>query len=89
MYKLPDSIPHYMNCPSCLPGGLNWDNQLAKLEWQKQSTRFYLAYYCNACKNGWTTTESDEISFKYHEIKERSLTRINKIKKVYELSKAL
>lgn len=45
--NLPNSIPHSINCPSCIPSGLNWKEQLAELEWQMDTSGyFYLSYYC-------------------------------------------
>lgn len=80
---LPSSIPNSMNCPSCMPAGLSWNEQLAKLEWQMYKSGYsYLVYYCDNCKNGWTTTESDEISLKFRNNKKRSEKRKYKIKKI-------
>jgi hypothetical protein len=83
--KLPNSIPHSIKCPCCVSNGC--DEQLAKLEWQKYSSNSseHLSYYCDNCKNGWTTNESDELSFKYFQNKERSINRKNKINKINEL----
>ena len=73
---LPNSIPHSIECPTC-------SNSFAKLEWQKDTWGFdYLVYYCENCKNGWTTSESDEISIKSRQIKKRSELRKLKIKKL-------
>jgi len=81
--NLPNSIPHSINCPSCMPSGLNWKEQLAELEWQvDNSGYFYLSYYCKNCTNGWTTNDSDEISLRQRKIKKRSLLRKDKIKKI-------
>ncbi len=74
--KLPDTICHSIECPSC-------SNDFSKLEWQKDiSGNDYLAYNCSFCKQSWTTTESDEISIKYRNIKKRSIKRKNKINKI-------
>lgn len=68
-----------------MPSGLNWKEQLAELEWQMDTSGyFYLSYYCKNCRNGWTTTESDELSIKYRNIKKRSERRRVKIKKINE-----
>lgn len=79
--KLPNSIPHSLNCPySC--------HSKAELEWQKAnpgSVTKTLVYYCHECKNGFTTTESDTISLKHYNNKKRSLLRKDKIKKINEL----
>jgi hypothetical protein len=84
--KLPDSIPHSLNCP------YSWRHQQyhskAELEWQKAnpgSVVKTLVYYCHVCKNGFTTTESDTISLKHYNNKKRSLVRKDKIKKINEL----
>lgn len=83
--NLPNSIPHSIECPSCVPSGLNWDVRLAVLEWQKDTWGFdYLVYYCENCKNGYTTTESDELSIKTRHIKKRSEIRKLKVKKINE-----
>lgn len=80
---LPNSIPHSVNCPSCMPFGLNWKGQLAELEWQTDTSGyFYLSYYCRNCTNGFTTTESDTISLNRYNSKKRSLFRKDKIKKL-------
>lgn len=75
---LPDSIPHWVDCPYC---GVS----KAKLEWQNAnpgSVVETLVYYCDRCKNGFTTTKSDTISLKHHNSKKRSLLRKDKIKKL-------
>jgi hypothetical protein len=80
--KLPDSIPHSLNCPySC--------HSKAELEWQKApgSVTKNLVYYCHECKNGFTTTESDTISLKHYNNKKRSLVRKDKIKKINDNEK--
>ena len=71
---LPKSIPHSINCPSC-------QEHLANLNWDLHITTGskYLRYYCDSCKNGFTTTKSDEISLKNYHNKKRSLVRKNKI----------
>jgi Zn finger protein HypA/HybF involved in hydrogenase expression len=80
---LPKNIPHSVKCPRCVPSGLNWDENLARLEWQKDTWGFdYLVYYCENCKEGFTTTKSDELSIKTRQIKKRNLIRKNKIKKL-------
>lgn len=83
--KLPDNIPHSLDCP------YQWKHQQynysAKLEWQKAnpgSVTKTLVYYCHVCKNGFTTTESDEISLKHYYSKKRSIVRKNKIKIINE-----
>ncbi len=75
---LPDSIPHWLDCPYCT-------SFEAKLEWQNAnpgSISKSLVYYCDGCKNGFTTTKSDEISLKYYHSKKRSVYRKNKINKL-------
>lgn len=87
--NLPNSIPHSINCPNCIN---NWDvsklkyvEKIANLEWQKERGDYYLVYYCSSCKNGWTTNESDELSYKHKLSVERSIVRKNKINKLNEL----
>jgi len=84
--NLPKSIPDSIKCPTCMPFDTS-SEQLAKLEWQKYpgSLTEHLAYYCENCKNGFTTTESDEISLKRYNNKKRSIVRKNKINKINEL----
>jgi hypothetical protein len=80
---LPKSIPHFIVCPSCTPSDLNWNEQLAGLEWQIDAWGHpYLVYYCKNCKNGFTTTESDTISLERYNSKKRSVLRKNKISKL-------
>ena len=77
---LPSSIPHSLKCPFC-------DKQDVKLEWQKANTGSMsetLVYYCDNCKYGFTTTESDKISLKRYYSKKRSVYRKYKIKRLYE-----
>ena len=72
---LPKNIPHSLRCPYC-------DKQEAKLEWQKAnpgSISETLVYYCDNCRNGFTTTESDTISLSKYHSKKRSLLRKEKI----------
>lgn len=72
---LPKNIPHSIRCPWC-------QEQEAKLEWQKANTSSIsetLVYYCDNCKNGFTTTESDTISLSKYQSKKRSLLRKEKI----------
>jgi predicted SprT family Zn-dependent metalloprotease len=38
-------------------------------------------YYCDDCRRGFTTKESDEISLRHFDNKKRSIVRIDKIKK--------
>ena len=79
---LPKNIKHSLRCPWCQPEGLNWKEQEAKLEWQKAnkgSISETLVYYCDNCKNGFTTTESDTISLSKYQSKKRSLLRKKKI----------
>ena len=79
---LPNNIPHSIRCPYC-------DKQEAKLEWQKAnpgSSSETLVYYCDSCKNGFTTTDSDTISLKRYHSKKRSVYRRDKIKRKYGLS---
>ena len=72
--NLPDSIPHSIDCPC---------GQIANLEWVYPNTlRKYLCYYCNDCKNSFTTTQSDEISMSIYYSKKRSIGRKDKIKKI-------
>lgn len=72
--KLPDTIPHSIDCPC---------GQIANLEWQYPSAlRKYLSYYCKDCKNSFTTTLSDEISMSIYNSKKRSIKRKDKIKKI-------
>ena len=81
--NLPNSIPHSINCPFCMPSGLNWKQQQAKLKWTLQSQNIeYLSYYCENCNNGFTTTESDTISLNRYNSKKRSLFRKDKIKRL-------
>jgi len=90
--NLPDSIPHSIKCPICYSLESNIE---ANLEWQNQNGNEYLSYYCDNCKNGWTSDESDEISLskrlsmaivksalRHHKSKKRSLLRKEKIKKL-------
>jgi hypothetical protein len=80
---LPKSIPHSLRCPSCQPFD-GWKEQLANLKWDLHITTGskYLSYYCDNCKNGFTTTESDTISLKHYHSKKRSVYRKNKINKL-------
>ena len=80
---LPSSIPHSLRCPSCQPFD-GWKEQLANLKWDLHiSTGIkYLSYYCDSCKNGFTTTKSDTISLRHYNSKKRSLLRKDKIKKL-------
>ena len=74
---LPSSIPHSIRCHYCLTF-----NQEAKLKWTCDwSSTKYLSYYCDKCKNGFTTTESDTISLNRYNLNK---IRIQKIKKIYE-----
>ena len=83
---LPSSIPHSIRCHYCLPF-----NQESKLKWNEHPHPFlnfyggkkskYLSYYCDKCKNGFTTTESDTISLNRYKLNK---IRIQKIKKIYE-----
>ena len=78
---LPKNIPHSLRCPYCQPLD-GWEEQEAKLEWQKANTGSIsetLVYYCDNCKNGFTTTESDTISLSKYQSKKRSLLRKEKI----------
>ena len=76
--NLPNSIPHSVDCPSC-------DNDLAKLQWQKDTSGYdYLVYNCSFCKEGWTTNESDEISVKTRQNKKRNDKIKDKIKNHYK-----
>jgi len=77
--NLPDSIPHSIKCPICYSLESNIE---ANLEWQNQNGNEYLSYYCDNCKNGWTSDESDEISLRHYKSKKRSLLRKEKIKKL-------
>jgi protein-arginine kinase activator protein McsA len=74
---LPSSIPHSLRCPSC-------QEHLANLKWDLHITTGskYLSYYCDNCKNGFTTTASDTISLKHYHSKKRSVYRKNKINKL-------
>ena len=73
--NLPNSIPHKIECPHC-------DNSFSELEYQKSPSGYdYLVYYCQFCKNGWTTSESDDISLSLQKNKIRSKQRKIKIKK--------
>jgi transcriptional regulator NrdR family protein len=75
---LPDSIPHCVDCPYCT-------HSESKLEWQNANPGSFvetLVYYCDNCKNGFTTTESDTISLKRYHSKKRSVYRKNKINKL-------
>jgi len=74
---LPKSIPHSINCPSC-------QENLANLKWDLHilAGSEHLSYYCDNCKNGFTTTESDTISLKRYHSKKRSIYRKNKINKL-------
>ncbi len=77
---LPNSIPHSLRCPFC-------EGKEAKLEWNfhphpNGMKSEYLSYYCNNCKNGFTTTESDTISLGIYHNKKRKDTIIKKRKKV-------
>ena len=85
---LPKNIPHSLRCPWCQPLDVHdnlcagWEEQEAKLEWQKANTGSIsetLVYYCDKCKNGFTTTESDTISLSKYQSKKRSLLRKEKI----------
>jgi hypothetical protein len=83
---LPSSIPHSLRCPSCQPFD-GWKEQDAKLQWQwhphpNGTKSEYLSYYCDNCKNGFTTTASDTISLSRYHSKKRSLLRKEKIKKL-------
>jgi len=83
---LPNNIPHSLRCPSCQPFD-DWKEQDAKLQWQwhphpNGTKSEYLSYYCNNCKNGFTTTASDKISLSRYHSKKRSLLRKEKIKKL-------
>ena len=75
---LPKNIPHSINCPYCTYFE-------SKLKWQMAnpgSVVETLVYYCDNCKNGFTTTESDTISLKRYHSKKRSVYRKNKINKL-------
>jgi transcriptional regulator NrdR family protein len=79
---LPQEIEHSLKCPYCAG---NFD---AILEWQKAnpgSITETLVYYCDNCRNGFTTTESDTISLKHFNNKKLSLIRKDKIKRINEL----
>jgi len=80
---LPSSIPHSLRCPVCQPFD-GWKEQLANLKWNLHITTGseHLSYYCDNCKNGFTTTESDTISLKRYHSKKRSVYRKNKINKL-------
>jgi hypothetical protein len=80
---LPKSIPHSLRCPSCQPFD-GWKEQLANLKWDLHILigSEHLSYYCDNCKNGFTTTESDTISLKRYHSKKRSVYRKNKINKL-------
>jgi len=80
---LPDSIPHSLKCPFCEPFD-GWKEQLANLKWDLHITTGskYLSYYCDSCKNGFTTTASDTISLRHYNSKKRSFLRKDKIKKL-------
>ena len=80
---LPKNIPHSLRCPSCQPLD-GWKEQLANLKWDLHISTGseYLSYYCDNCKNGFTTTESDTISLSRYHSKKRSLLRKLKIKKL-------
>lgn len=74
--KLPNNILHSIDCPC---------GQTAKLEWKYtylSALHKYLSYYCNSCKNAFTTTKSDEISLIIFNSKKRSIKRKNKIIKI-------
>ena len=82
---LPKNIPHSLRCPNCQPLD-GWEKQDAKLEWRLHphpngTKSEYLSYYCDKCKNAFTTTESDTISLSRYHSKKRSLLRKEKIKK--------
>lgn len=82
---LPSSIPHSIRCPFCQPFD-TWEDQEAKLKWNEHphpggKKSKYLSYYCDKCKNGFTTTESDTISLNRYKLNK---IRIQKIKKIYE-----
>jgi hypothetical protein len=80
---LPKNIEHYLKCPYC-----TFDDFDAILEWQKAnpgSITKTLVYYCDNCKNGFTTTESDTISLNHFKNKKLSLVRKDKIKRINEL----
>jgi len=80
---LPTSIPHSLRCPRCQPFD-GWKEQLANLKWDLHiaTGSKYLSYYCDNCKNGFTTTASDTISLKHYHSKKRSLLRKDKIKRL-------
>jgi hypothetical protein len=80
---LPSSIPHSLRCPSCQLFD-DWKEQLANLKWDLHllTGSKYLSYYCDNCKNGFTTTESDKISLRHYNSKKRSLLRKYKIKRL-------
>jgi hypothetical protein len=80
---LPTSIPHSLRCPSCQPFD-GWKEQLANLKWDLHITTGskYLSYYCDNCKDGFTTTASDIISLRHYNSKKRSLLRKDKIKRL-------
>lgn len=76
--KLPDSIPHWIDCPYCTYFE-------SKLKWQMAnpgSVVETLVYYCDNCKNGFTTTESDTISLRHYHSKKRSVYRKSIINKL-------
>ena len=74
--KLPNSIPHSIECPFC-------ENSFSKLEYQKNTLGYdYLVYYCDFCKSGWTTTESDTISLNLYNSLKRKKNRKDKIDKL-------
>jgi len=80
---LPSNIPHSLRCPSCQTFD-DWKEQLANLKWDLHllTGSKYLSYYCDNCKNGFTTTESDKISLRHYNSKKRSLLRKYKIKRL-------
>ena len=80
---LPKNIPHSIRCPYCQPFD-GWKEQLANLKWDLHinTGSEYLSYYCDKCRNGFTTTESDTISLSRYHSKKRSLLRKDKIKKL-------
>jgi len=80
---LPESIPHSLKCPFCQPSD-GWEEQLANLKWDLHISTGskYLSYYCDNCKNGFTTTKSGTISLRHYNSKKRSLLRKDKIKKL-------
>ena len=70
--------PHCIDCPYC-------PYFESKLKWKMAnpgSVVETLVYYCDNCKNGFTTTASDTISLKHYHSKKRSVYRKNKINKL-------